>query len=260
MGRLLTFALLCAALTLASCSGGAIVREVAKADKPVKVDTRCDADEAGVPCVMRFFVADHEMASAEWEIHGKKYTSTKPNGEIYVEFDKPGGVDAHFKGVDTAGRDCHEDHGGVKFHARQRANAAPIVADFGGPIFNGTFLPFGGGSFHEWRWRDAKFYDPEGDAFTVDWYVVSGDDVDGDGLPDTVLSAMLADGNWANYDPFQVMITFTDKDGPVVGPNNLALWVWQLPTVDRDARIVVKLTDAQGNSRKWGDGHVTLMK
>jgi len=258
LNRITLTLLACGALALSACSSGALTtRSAAKAQDNV-VDTRCDYSEAGPTGEMRFYVAGTQLSSAEWTIDGKTYLSTAPNGEVYFTHDHPGSVQASFRGVDKDGKDCTGPR--VKFNVRTNApNNPPVVTSFGGPTDAGEGFERGSDGtlrkYHEWRWTNAQGYDPEEiEVNSWQWGVYDGGDLDGDGLPDRLLAGENADGSVFTKDPEQIEVIPSD------GPHTFTVRVYQLTADVEQAQIEVTVTDAAAKPRKWGDGHVTLMK
>jgi len=256
MPRFLTaLVLLAAAFNAAACgSSAALDRTVAKKDTGACV-AHADVDEAGWPSHVRLwaeYIGTVTIVKWSWRIDGKWYDAPLPDGVYWLEMNKPGTFNALLRGVDANGNDCTSP---IKIRSRNNFNAAPVVL-FDGPLdygeheelqADGTML-----RYHEWRWDISRSYDPETSIASLEWGIYGGGDLDGDGIPDTLYAGKMADGT-----------DFSKLDGLVVvhvdNPYQFILWVTPALT-DDTLRMAVTATDTAAKPRRWGDGHVTLMK
>lgn len=240
----------------AACGGTSSLNDRAASKKDTGACVaHADVDEVGHPSRVRLWAENTgtvEMASWSWQIQNQWYDASGTDGVYWLEITKPGTINALLRGVDANGNSCSSP---IKIRSRNHANAAPVVL-FNGPqdfgehneiLDDGTAL-----RYHEWRWDIFDSYDPETSIVALEWGVYGGADLDGDGIPDLLVAGKTADGE-----------EFSDLPGLIVKDvdDPYQFMVWVTPELTDDTlRVAVTATDTAYKGKRWGDGHVTLMK
>lgn len=248
-------ALLTIGVLSAACGGtNPADRAVSKKDTGACV-AHADVTEVGCPAKVRLwaeYVGTVTIVKWSWRIDGQWFDAPLPDGEYWLQIDHPGETNVLLRGIDSKGNDCSSP---IKIRSRERFNSPPVVLfdgpqDFGeheASQADGTVL-----RYHEWRWNISRSYDPETSIASLEWGIYGGGDLDGDGIPDTLDAGKSADGTGFSYLPGLIVRPIDDQ-------NQFILWVTPELT-DATLRMAVTATDTAAKPRKWGDGHVTLMK
>lgn len=214
-----------------------------------------DVDEVGSPARVRLwaeYVGTVTIVKWAWRIDGQWFDAPLPDGEYWLEIKHPGTVNALLRGIDANGNTCSSP---IKIRSRMNANAAPVVLFDGPQDFGEHESEQADGTrfrYHEWRWTTARSYDPETSIATMEWGIYGGGDLDGDGIPDTLYAGKTTDGK-----EFSTLPGLLVQD--VDDPGQFMIWVTPELTMS-PLRVAVTATDTAAKPRKWGDGHVTLMK
>jgi hypothetical protein len=250
-------ALLAISVIGAACgTSTALERQASRIHRP-ECEAHADVTEVGNPARVRLWAentGDVPIVKWSWRIDGQWYDAPMPDGVYWLQLDHPGNVNALLRGVDGKGHDCSSP---IKIRSRERYNSAPVVLFDGPQDFgehsatqdDGTVL-----RYHEWRWDISRSYDPETSIATFEWGIYGGGDLDGDGIPDTLYAGKTVDGAEFSKLPGLIVKHIDDQQ-------QFILWVTPELT-DGTLRMAVTATDnaAKPRPRRWGDGHVTLMK
>jgi hypothetical protein len=230
------------------------IRDVSKAPQSVCI-AHADVEEVGYPSHVRLwaeYVGTVTIVKWEWRIDGQWYDATADGGVYWLQIDQPGTTNALLRGVDKDGNTCSSP---IKIRSRNNYNAPPVVLFDGPQDYGEHFEPQADGTvlrYHEWFWDISRSYDPETSIATLDWGIYGGGDLDGDGIPDDLMAGKTVDG-----------VAFSKLPGLIVkdvdDPNQFMIWVTPELTVS-PLRVAVTATDTAAKPKRWGDGHVTLMK
>lgn len=222
-----------------------------------------DVEEVGYPSRVRLwaeYVGTVTIVKWEWRVDDGStnqwplvwHDATADDGVFWLELNKPGTINAFLRGVDSNGNTCTSP---IKIRSRNNYNAAPVVL-FDEPLdygeheekqADGTVL-----RYHEWRWDISRSYDPETSIKTIEWGIYGGADLDGDGIPDILYAGKNADGTVFSKLPGLIVEKIDDR---------YLLGLRVTPELTDDTlHVAVTATDTAAKEKKWGDGHVTLMK
>lgn len=256
MHRFIVVPLLLAAVFYTAACGGSAVDERQTTKKSLSACiAHADVDEVGYPSRVRLWAENAgttEIVSWYWRIGNTIHDASLTEGVFWLEIDKPGTINAELRGIDANGNSCSSP---IKVKAKERFNAGPVVL-FDGPQDFGEHEADGSDGtryrYHEWRWSTARSYDPETEIVSMDWGIYGGEDLDGDGIPDTLYA-----GKTKDCISFSKLAGLTVLDGN--DPNSMIVWVTPELTMS-PLRVAVTATDTAAKPRRWGDGHVTLMK
>jgi len=181
------------------------------------------------------------------------HDATADDGVYWLNITKPGTINAELRGTDANGNTCSSP---IKVRSRNNYNAAPVVLFDGPQDYGEHFEQQADGTalrYHEWFWDISRSYDPETSIASIEWGIYGGGDLDSDGIPDTLYAGITTDGVpfskllglWLSkkgYDYYKTMARVTPE------------------LKDDTLRMTVTATDTAAKEKRWGDGHVTLMK
>ena len=252
---LMLVSLLAVAVVAAACSSSVPYDHNASKKDTGACVAHADVDEVGSPAHVRLwaeYIGTVTIVKWTWTIGNQIYEAPLPDGVFWLKIDKPGTINAVLRGIDANGNTCSSP---IKIRSRVNGNAAPVVL-FDGPQDYGEHFEIQADGtalrYHEWRWDISRSYDPETSIASLEWGIYGGGDVDGDGIPDDLMAGKTAGG-----DEFSLLPGLLVQD--VDDQNQFILWVTPELTVS-PLRMAVTATDTAAKPRRWGDGHVTLMK